>query len=266
VDIRKLLNQINDFENESIFVKDKLITFYNNRDKNGYIICPYRLLPKFFNTDEIKANSLLKDFLRKGYIVKIIEHNLNTQSSVYKINPFLEDNIDNYREQCLKEVKYLRIAKKINSDSIVSLGFNSHLMKKIKKIKDKELYQVLNRDINENIFAYLTESYKSSLVLSGSIVETLLLYKLLEKGIEKYKIPENMKNKQVKRMNLNELLEVAKNEKLISSSTYHVSHFIRNFRDLIHPGVERRKKTLQVDERNAKRALDFLIDAFNEII
>ncbi|GAF83747.1 unnamed protein product, partial [marine sediment metagenome] len=108
--------------------------------------------------------------------------------------------------------------------------------------------------------------YKASLVLSGSIIETLLLYKITDKGIKKYKLPNMNKNKQVINMGLSELLEVAKTEDLIESQTYHISHFIRNYRNLIHPGVEQRKKAIEASKRNALRAWEFLIDIIKEIL
>jgi len=265
-DIKEAINQIKDFENENIFIKNKLLTFSKNKDENGYIICSYKLLSKYFNSSEIKADILLKHFLKKSYIIKITEHNLDTQSSVYKINPFLEENIVNFQEKCLKEKKYLEIVQRIDIDYIESLGLNAELIKKLRKVSNNDLRKIVKRDISENVFAIITESYKASLVLSGSIIETLLLYKITDKGIKKYKLPNMNKNKQIINMGLSELLEVAKTENLIESQTYHISHFIRNYRNLIHPGVEQRKKAIEASKRNALRAWEFLIDIIKEIL
>ena len=130
-----------------------------------------------------RASSLLNIFLEKGYICKINKHKLDTQSSVYRINPFLEEDITKYSRECSKEKKNLEIAQKINIDYIESLGLNAELIKKLEKISNNDLRKIVKRDLSENTFAIITESYKASLVLSGSIIETLLLYKITDKEI-----------------------------------------------------------------------------------
>jgi tetratricopeptide (TPR) repeat protein len=265
-DLYNFFSQSKDFDNENIYIKNKLLSFYNNRDNNGNIICSYKSLPKFLNVLKERASGLLKIFLDKGYICKITKHKLDTQSSVYRINPFLEENITKYARKCSKEKKNLEIAQRINIDYIESLGLNAELIKKLGKVSNNDLRKIVKRDLSENVFAIITESYKASLVLSGSIIETLLLYKITDKGIKKYKLPNTNKNKQVISMGLSELLDVAKTEDLIESQTYHISHFIRNYRNLIHPGVEQRKKAIEASKRNALRAWEFLIDIIKEIL
>lgn len=123
---------------------------------------------------------------------------------------------------------------------------------------------MLKRDLKENALAFITASYKTSLVMSGSIVEAILLDKINSKQISSYQL-ENGKSKKIIQMDINELLYVANKEGIINNQLYHLSHAIRFFRNLIHPGVEQRKAAIHVTDVNAELAWNIVRKIINEI-
>jgi len=260
------VQKLEKYYKEKIYIKSKILSFYNHKDDEGYIVCPYSLLPKFFKVSETKAMDLLHDFLKKGYILKITNHNLDTKGSVYKINPFLEEELLSLEDEIKKEGELFNIAQEMNLRSFKNLGLSNVLIIKLNKISSQELRRMLKRDLKENVLALITKSYKASLILSGSIIEAVLLDKISNKGITSYRIRNNKRKKYIIRMDLGELLEVAKEEKIIESSFYHLSQVIRDYRNLIHPGVEKRKKATKVNEKNALRAWDIVKEVIFEIL
>ena len=117
------------------------------------------------------------------------------------------------------------------------------------------LHCFLKRDLRETALSILTKSSKTTLVLSGSIIEAVLLDKVTAKKITKYKMA-NGRNKSVIRMDLGELLIVANSEGLIDDNIFHLAHALRGFRNLIHPGLEKRKNAISVTDQNAKISWD----------
>ena len=262
LEVQKLEN----YYKENIYIKSKILSFYNYRNDEGYIICPYSILHKYFKVGETKAMDLLNDFLKKEYILKITNHNLDTKSSVYKINLLLEPELLSLEDKIHKEEELFKIAERMNLESFKNLGLGNSITIKLNKISSKELRDMLKRDLKENVLAIITKSYKASLILSGSIVEAFLLDKISNKGITSYKIGNNKRKKHIYRMDLGELLEVAKEEKIIESSFYHLSQVIRDYRNLIHPGVEKRKKATKINEKNALRAWNIAKEVIFEIL
>jgi hypothetical protein len=112
---------------------------------------------------------------------------------------------------------------------------------------------MLQRDLKEAAVALLSKSFKSSMIMCGSIVEAFLLDKIAAKSIKKYTL-ENGRAKSVSRMDLNELLYIAHKEKMVGEMFYHLAHAVRGFRNLIHPGLEQRRSAPGVSERNALMA------------
>ena len=81
--------------------------------------------------------------------------------------------------------------------------------------------------------------------MSGSIIEALLMLKLKEQGIQKYDISPISKGKKaqnypVNEMGLNELLYVADQKGILNKNSYHLGHYIRDYRNVVHPAKELR--------------------------
>lgn len=101
--------------------------------------------------------------------------------------------------------------------------------------------------------------------MCGSIIETVLTDKIYGKSIRKYRL-ENGKSMNVSRMDLGDLLYVAMKENLVDDQLYHLAHALRGFRNLIHPGVEQRKKAITPSESNARIAWDITRKLLLEIL
>jgi len=67
-------------------------------------------------------------------------------------------------------------------------------------------------------------------VLAGSIIEAILIDYLIASGYRSTSSPELLK------MGLAEAITACRSEKVLSERTEHLSHVIRSYRNLIHPG------------------------------
>ena len=165
-------------------------------------------------------------------------------------NELYAKNLKIIRENIQEEIQE---SVDIASDnlSIVSLqqiGYTVDLCKKVHSIKDNDLKEIILRDLYECAIAVVSGLDKLAAIMCGSIVEALLLYQLTERGIKKYDIkqikqkhPESS-NYPVSQMALNELLYVALEEKLIGTSNHHLGHYIKDYRNMVHPAKEIRMK------------------------
>lgn len=245
------------FKNENSYIQNKFLIFCNHRRENGLIICPYRQLPQFLEMSAQKAPDIVKNWMDKKYLQKIISPDPNVSSSVYKINPYLEQHLLEIQRELEKEKELLEICQSLNTKSLDLIGYNETLEKQLEDIiSNGDLKEMLKRDLKENALAIIAKSYKSALVLSGSIIEAILLDRLLSVGVKKAQIQKGKKkvNKKLEELDLNELLDVAKNNNLIDDNLLHLSHGVRGFRNLIHPGVEQRKKSIKISEENVMLA------------
>lgn len=120
------------------------------------------------------------------------------------------------------------------------IGYDKNLKDKLNKISDNELKQILLRDLKECAYSVLLEQNKSAIVISGSIIEAILIYKIKIEGTEEYDLIglRNRKKtcvKSIDSMILDELLYVANKLEILSDTNYYLSHFSREYRNVIHP-------------------------------
>jgi len=245
------------FKKENSYIQNKFLSFCSHRNEEGLIVCPYRQLPQFLQVSAQKAPDIIKDWMDKKYIQKITSPDPNVSSSVYKINPYLEQHLLEIQKGLEKEKELLEICQNLNTKSLDLIGYNETLERQLETIiSNKDLKEMLRRDLKENAIAIITKSYKSALVLSGSIIEAVLLEKLKSLNIESFEVKKGNKKirKKLENLDLNELLEAAKENGLIDETLLHLAHGVRSFRNLIHPGVEYRKKSIRVSEENASLA------------
>jgi len=254
---KRFKDALESFKNENSYIQNKFFTFCSHRRDDGLIICPYRQLPQFLEMSAQKAPDIIKDWMDKKYIQKIISPDPNVSSSVYKINPYLEQHLLEIQKGLEKERGLLEICQNLNTKSLDLIGYNEALEKQLEIIiLNNDLKEMLRRDLKENAIAIITKSYKSALVLSGSIIEAVLLEKLKSLGLKNLEIKKGNKKikKKLESLDLNELLEIAKENDLIDETLLHLAHGVRGFRNLIHPGVEYRKKSIKVSEENVSLA------------
>ncbi len=73
----------------------------------------------------------------------------------------------------------------------------------------------------------------------------VLMQKIRERNIEKYDISPISKSKHatsypITDMGLKDLLFVADQEKILDKNSYHLGHYIRDYRNIVHPAKEKR--------------------------
>jgi hypothetical protein len=107
-------------------------------------------------------------------------------------------------------------------------------------ITDEQLRAALEADYAELTICIEGEAWKAALVISGSIVEALLVDYLITSGQKK---PDPLK------MELGALIERCQNAGALSSRAADLSSVVRSYRNLIHPGrLVRLKETYSEDD------------------
>ena len=240
-----------------------------------------------------KAQELYEYLLEKGQghssvfnnlgVIKENNGLLSQAKSLYtkalKLNPKSEVEKNNLQRikkliaetKAKNETEFIenRIDSAINNLNIAyfkSIDCNSKLIWRLKRIVSKSIASILERDIIENAINMANGNYKSALILSGSIVEAILYDVLISNNISRYQFTKNGRTNsiRVEKMGLNELLFVCNDLKLISDTTFHGSHLLRAYRNLIHPAVEERK-SLKISEGTASSAWWIMINVIDDI-
>lgn len=123
-------------------------------------------------------------------------------------------------------------------------------MNKFNFISDNSYKKILIRDYNEIELAIKNNAIKSAAVISGSIVEALLTDFLKDNGLTTVKVTDNenkpifkkdgqtQASKKISEAGLNNLINECYNTKYISLKTYHLMHYLRDYRNYIHPDKE----------------------------
>lgn len=240
--IQDLYEAYEQVQDENVWILSKLMLLYEQA-QDDIITCSCKEQSKVLQTRPEKAQEIFENFIKNKYIVKI-ETNDDWGRNQYRINVLIRDFLRERKEYIESNKEYEFISSNINIDYLIKIGYTNELIKKIQNIDDIDVSEILLRDFKECAIAMASGQDKTAIVLSGSMTEALLNYKVQEKGIAKYKIIKEgeEKNVNIKDMGLADLLEVAKKENIIHQTDYHLTHFLRNYRNLIHPSVELRKK------------------------
>ncbi len=156
---------------------------------------------------------------------------------------------------------YSALASKITIEKMDEIGYDIQLVSCLSNVSDQNLSKMLKRDLLENAIAYVAGLHKTSLILSGSIMEAILIDILKYNNILVYDIQLDISSKVVKKklekMALADLLYVAEKEQLIKAEHLHLTQFLRGYRNLIHPSLEIRENSC-VTSDNAKLVWEIL--------
>lgn len=244
-------------KNENVYIHERISYLIDAENNEGYIVASYKQMPTILKTSPEKSQELTKNFLKKHYLSKINDHDIDTLSNVYRLSSAVKEYILKRNQRIVDNEVYSTIGERINIDSFEALGYNSDLLMNVdSKISNSQLKRILKRDLKENVFALLTESFKTALVISGSIIESFILSKVDNSGIHTH-LPSQTakKKKKIINMNLSELLFVADSNDIIDIQLYHFSQALKQYRNFVHPAVEIRKgKVKKISERDAKLA------------
>lgn len=238
-------NSAGQVRKENNFVNDKLKSFISNvrKDpeyKNGKIAIPNWKFKVLMGTDETKASSLKQQWIDKNYLHNTKEKD-NHNVYFYELNPYLEPILADISLNQINK-KWIIGFENVTLDKLQSINYFDKL-KKIKKVSKK--YQTLiERDFDELVFNYLVGNSKAVIILSGSLLEILLVYYLDKKKVTKveYTINSRTVSKDLFEAVLNDLLQHFESKGLISAQNFHLGNISRIYRNFIHPGKEVREQ------------------------
>lgn len=245
---KELENKALDYiEEENIWIVNRIRLFYDEADDNGNVICPYRRLSNIFKCSEEKGQDILKQMLEKGYLFRNTSHSYNTNASVYKINRNIKNHLDKLDKENKIISSFINNLDNFTTTALSNIEY-SRVISKLNVIKKKDIKEIFIRDYNELVFNYLSNKQKTVVLMSGTLVELLLLYTLDKKKIIKYKVGPKQKEKKITEMDITEMLEVCSKENLIQNTPQKFMDGVKHFRNFIHPGKELREKTLELDK------------------
>ena len=124
-------------------------------------------------------------------------------------------------------------------------------------IRDRAIRVIVERDYGEAQRAYISECWKSVIVLCGGMIEAVLADLLIQNEKLAKSLPGAPKNGDITRWDLVDLIKIAVALKLVSAGVEKLSHSIREYRNLVHPGNEVRNN-LRFDAEEARIALEVL--------
>jgi hypothetical protein len=105
--------------------------------------------------------------------------------------------------------------------------------------------------------AYVANCWKSVIILAGGAIEALLL-DALSSDIAKAKAASSAPNKaDLTKWDLADLINVAVEIHVVPNSVDKLSHSVRQYRNLVHPGNELRQR-LTFDHEEARIAFEVL--------
>lgn len=275
--LEKIKSKTTDFQNavsklsgENQFVLRKLKIFIENfkiqqeySSLNNTLPIPQWKFRELMKTDEIKADSLRDQWLDKIYIYDTGDRG-KFNEKVYELNPFLDKELLNLNSFQIKK-SWIENIEKLNRDTLINLSYFK-TRTKISKINRKYKYIIL-RDFDELILNYLFQNYKSVVILSGSIVEEIMLYYLDKKKISKieYSIGKKQISKNLYDSSLIDLLNYLEESNELTSQIINLGNVTRIYRNYIHAGKEIKEGSV-LNKNKVDICLNSVLELIGELI
>jgi tetratricopeptide (TPR) repeat protein len=260
-------NALNYLPKENEFVFQKLHSFFSTAKKDKEFRDNQMPIPRWkfkvmMGTDEQKALSLLEQWLEKGYLRKTGERG-NFQELVYELNPFLFAELPKLKPKKLNQ-RWMQGLKQLNSDTLDSFSYFT-TMQRAERIK-KNIRTILLRDLDELFLNYIMKNDKAVVILSGSIVEILLIYFCEKKRIQEitYQRHSKMIAKKLYECDLGDLLSFFEENKLLGDAVVHMGNISRIYRNFVHPGKELREQVV-LDQAKANLCFVSTLEILNRV-
>jgi len=229
---------------ENDFVLSKLRCFLDNarkdRDFDKFVLpIPTWKFKVLMGTDQQKASSLADQWLEKAYIRRTGERGPHNEH-IYEINPYLRKAID--RVEGTKVPKQWSTGiQLLDAEQLERLGY-FEVVRMVKRVK-RVFRAMLQRDFDELFLNYLMGNNKAVVVLSGSLVETLLIYHCEKKKITEVSYERGRKTirKRLYEADLGDLLDFFQQKGIMSGILVHMGNIARISRNFVHPGKELRR-------------------------
>lgn len=174
---------------------------------------------------------------------EFFSHNGNSRTSYYRYEGILVHISRN-----LGKLK-VRVDEQDKTPVTISKSFHF--------VADEDLRRILERDYQELQRGIVSGNWKSAIILSGGSIEAILLDLLVRNTPTAVASSKAPRESDLTKWDLNSLIEVSVETNLINGGVATLSHSVREYRNLIHPGVELRKG-LKVEPEEAKIAMNVL--------
>jgi len=273
---KRLYQKANDlFVQETDVVKTLSATLFSLRTSDGLIYCNEDKLSEMTGLDFEELEFRVGELIKKKYFDEIINQSIRFEGKILRANPYVAPLLENEQKQAEEKRLISTISNDLMSENLyVKFGYGKDLLEKLSIVKAPQLSKMLERDLYETVVSLAVKSYKSTLILCGSVVEAVLLDQLAVREAEALNALERLlikdgkalkgDDKNLQRWVLDRLLDVSLELKIISENLYHWGHGLRGFRNLVHPGVEQRQ-TMEVSRENAEMAWNVVKRLFSEI-
>lgn len=252
---------------ENEFVIQKLSSFFlsarNDPDyRNNCLPIPRWKVKVMMGTDDQKAQSLLQQWLDKGYLRKTGTRG-DYNELRYELNPFIFAELPKLKPKKLNPL-WIQGLEQLNADALDALGY-FRTQDRVARVK-KSIRGVLQRDVDELFLNYVVKNYKSVVILSGSIVEMLLMYYCEKKHVADitYQRHSNNITKPLYETDLGDLLAFFEEHKLLGDVVVHMGNISRIYRNFVHPGRELREQVV-LDQPKADLCFVSTLEILNKV-
>ncbi len=120
-----------------------------------------------------------------------------------------------------------------------------------------ELRNIIERDFSEIQRASSSGCWKSVIILCGGSIEAVLADLLMDNPVQAMASTKAPNKKDITRWGFSDLIAVCVDLKLVTKGVEKLSHPIREYRNLVHPGIELREK-LDFHAEEARIAVEVL--------
>ncbi|GAH63632.1 unnamed protein product, partial [marine sediment metagenome] len=124
-------NGLENIKNEDIYIYQRLSYLMDAEDEKKYIVATYKQLTVILKASPEKVQEIIKSFLKKNYIIKVKNHDINTFSNVYRLNHLVRKYIIKNKKRIEKNKLLSIIGERINIDSLDDLGYDDNLLSEI---------------------------------------------------------------------------------------------------------------------------------------
>lgn len=236
--IEKYKKGLNNLKKENIYIITKLSLLIEKCDDNNIFELAYKDKFKILECSNDKADEIIQKLKDSNYIEKLKTEQY--EPNKYQINPLVLREVKNMVERIVANKKYEEMVNKVNLDELENIGY-IELNNKLNNVADENYKIIAKRDLLECVVSYLVGSYKSMMVMVGSLIENILLDKIGQKGITTI-VGSNGKNKKVIDSDLIDLINYFKTDPTLSNDV--INHLIdvsRIYRNIVHPANEIKK-------------------------
>ena len=252
------------FMRASLREKKALLALWDERDVDDRIVFREADLHDTLGMSDEEASLLFEHLVSEKILIPIEDADSTSVEERYEVNPEVRKSLPQFRDEVGQGTEALEIAADIGPRGFLRIGYDEELRRCLNKMGSAELQSMLDRDLREAAFGLLTRSYKSTMILCGSLIEAILLDRLSTAGVAKWKCSDG-RMRRIEKLALSALLDAARHETLIDDELFYLAHALREFRNLIHPGVEHRRTAVAITERNARIAWDITRKLLDEI-